>query len=155
MPTFSAELIGNGPKSAWTFLRIPAAVSKAFAVRARLPVRGTINGFAFRSSVFPDGKGGHHMMINKAMRDGAKADQGDTVKVVMERDDAPREVQLPPELKRALAKNAAAKKRFADLSPSCKKEYADYIATARREETRTARVHKAVEMIAAGRKRLK
>jgi len=46
-------------------------VPKVFGARARVPVRGTINGFAFRSSISPYG-GVHYLPVNKALRDGAK-----------------------------------------------------------------------------------
>jgi hypothetical protein len=151
---FKATLDGEGPNKAWTFLRIPAAVSTAFGQRGWVSVRGTINAFAFRSSIFADGKGGHSMMVNKAMRAGAKAEQGDTVNVTMEVDDQPRVVAAPADLRKALRGDAKAAALFKTLSPSCKKEYVDWIIGAKREETRRARVARAVTLLAAGRKRL-
>jgi hypothetical protein len=150
---FKATLDGEGPNKAWTFLRVPAAVSAAFGKRGRVSVRGTMNGFAFRSSIFADGKGGHAMMVNKAMRAGAKTGQGDTVDVTMEVDDKPRVVGVPADLRAALRGDPKAGAVFKTLSPSCKKEYVEWIVGAKREETRRARVAKAVTLLAAGRKR--
>jgi hypothetical protein len=153
MESFEAKLVGGGPGSAWTNLRVPAAVSKAFGKKGRVSVCGTINGFAYRSSIFPNGMGGHHMMVNKAMRDGAKAGQGERVRVTMAVDNAPREVAAPNDLAKALKGDAGARKIFQGLAPSCKKEYVEWIESAKREETRAARVEKAVAMLREGKKR--
>jgi hypothetical protein len=55
------EMVGT---DAWTFLPLPQKVVGAFDSCARTAVRGTLNGVAFRSSIFPDGDGGFHMMVN-------------------------------------------------------------------------------------------
>lgn len=63
-------------------------------------------------------------------------------------------VEVPAELAAALKKNKAAAKVFADFSPSCKREYTEWIAEAKREETKTKRVAQAVEWIAEGKQRM-
>ena len=63
------------------------------------------------------------------------------------------EIAPPPELLAALKKNKTAAKVFAAFSPSCKREYADWIAEAKREETKERRVAQAVEWIAEGKSR--
>jgi uncharacterized protein YdeI (YjbR/CyaY-like superfamily) len=60
---------------------------------------------------------------------------------------------VPPELKRALAQNQKAKKAFAAFPPSHKRQYADWIAQAKRDDTRERRVSAAIKMIAAGKSR--
>ena len=119
--TFKCKLTSEGPGGAWTFMKIPFSVEKVWGTRARLSVQGSINGFAFRSSIFPLGNGTHSMMVNKAMRAGAKTKPGDTVKVVMEPDTAPRVVTVPAELKKAFAKNKVAKTAFEKMPYSHKK----------------------------------
>lgn len=59
----------------------------------------------------------------------------------------------PPELVAALRKNAAARKTYASFSPSQQREYAEWIATAKREETRAKRLAQAVEWLAEGKPR--
>ena len=61
--------------------------------------------------------------------------------------------EVPTELTAALKKNKAAAKVFADFSPSCKREYVDWIAEAKRAETKEKRVAQAVEWIAEGKQR--
>ena len=100
------------------------------------------------------GHGSHFMMVNKAMQKGANVGAGDTVHVVLERDTAPRVLEVPKDLVEALAKDKEARVRFDKMSYSNKKEYVDWIESAKREETRARRIEKALTMIADS-KRLK
>jgi hypothetical protein len=145
--TFRAKLTGEGPGGAWVFLKVPLDVQKEFGTRARLAVKGTINGFAYRTSVFPDGKGGHSMMVNKSMQKGAKAAAGETVAVTMAPDTAPRTVKVPKDLKAKLARNRAAAAVFDKLAYSHRKEFVDWIEGAKKPETRSSRVEKTVAMV--------
>jgi hypothetical protein len=153
--TFSARIILAGEGSAWPILPVPFDVEKVFGTRGRVSVRGTLNGFEYRSSIFPNpgGAPGHHMMVNKTMLEGAKAAPGDAVKVVMERDDQLREVEVPDDLAKALRKDPAAMKNFDALSPSARRSFADWVASGKQEATRRRRVEQAVADIAAGKKR--
>lgn len=72
---------------------------------------------------------------------------GDTVRVEMEVDTAPRTVDIPPELKRALAKNKGAKEVFEKLPPSHKREYVGYITEAKKPETRLRRVNQTIKTL--------
>jgi uncharacterized protein YdeI (YjbR/CyaY-like superfamily) len=62
-------------------------------------------------------------------------------------------VEAPPELAAALKKNKVAAKVFEEFSPSCKKEYVEWITEAKRDETKQKRVAQAVEWMAEGKQR--
>ena len=62
-------------------------------------------------------------------------------------------VRVPAELRAALKKNKWAAKAFAGFSPSCKREYAEWIVDAKRPETKTQRLQQAVEWMAQGKPR--
>lgn len=116
---------------------------------ARPPVAGTVNGVAFRSrlSVY----GGRTLLgLNKEIRTAAGIAAGDTVDVVLDRDDAPREVEVPDALQAALDDDATARSAFDALSFTHRREYARWIAEAKREETRARRSARAIEMLRAG-----
>jgi uncharacterized protein YdeI (YjbR/CyaY-like superfamily) len=134
-------------------MRIPFNVEKEWGSRARVSVRMKINGAEFRTSIFPDGEGGHRIMINKAMQQ-AGAAPGKTIQVEMAQDSAPRPLSVPPDFKKALAKNSKAGAVFEAFAPSHRRAYVDWITQAKRAETRVARIEKAVEMISAGKKRM-
>jgi hypothetical protein len=119
-------------------LTLPKKESARFGKRGRIPVTGTINGFAFRSSIFPTGRGTHYMAVNQKMREGAGVKAGDRVHITMEEDTAPRTIEVPPDLQKALSKTARA--RFDQLSYSQRKEYVQWIASAKRPETRARRI---------------
>jgi len=124
----------------------PIDVAEMFGTRGRVPVRGTINGFPFRSSLMPCG-GPHMMPVNKKLCDGAGVAPGDIVDVVMERDVEERTVDAPAELAKELKKNKTARERWEKLSFTNKKEIAAAIAGAKQEETRKRRLAKAMETL--------
>ena len=132
-------------------LIFPFDMMETFGTKARVPVRGTINGFNFRSSLIPMG-GCHMMAVNKTMREGAKAKAGDTVDVVMERDTVERTVEAPAELKKELAKSKKAQERWQTLSFTHKKEMARCITEAKQVETKSRRLAKVMEVLKSGAK---
>ncbi len=145
--TFSVELIGRGPGGAWTQLPIPFNVENAFGTKARVAVRGTINGVAYRSSIMPRGNGIYYMAVNQAIRTAAGVAVGDTVKVVMEPDTAERTVTVPPDLKDALARKPKAETVFTAFSYSHRKELVDWIEQAKKPETRSGRIEKCLKLL--------
>ena len=147
LKSFKARVVPMG-NAHWACIKAPFNVEQEFGSKARVAVKGTGNGFPFRSSIFPDGSGSHFMMVNKAMRQGAKADTGDTVTATMEPDTKARTVAVPKDLKAALSRLPALQSLFSALSYSHKKEYVDWIAEAKQPETRAARIEKALKLLA-------
>ncbi len=125
--------------------------AKATFGKARAPVRGRVDGAEFRSTVAVYG-GRSYVGFNRELRERAGIAMGDDVEVELELDTEPREVELPPGLEWALEGDAAAKQAFDGLSYSHRREYAEWIAEAKKPETRERRVAKAVEMLLAGTK---
>jgi uncharacterized protein YdeI (YjbR/CyaY-like superfamily) len=62
-------------------------------------------------------------------------------------------VEAAPEFMMALKKSKAAARVFEAFTPSCKREYVEWIAEAKRPETRVRRITQAVEWIAEGKQR--
>jgi bifunctional DNA-binding transcriptional regulator/antitoxin component of YhaV-PrlF toxin-antitoxin module len=129
----------------------PVNIPEVFGTRARIPVRGTINGYPFRSSLMPYG-GIHMMPVNKTLREGAGIKPGDHVEVVMERDEEERTVDAPPLLQKELAKNKTARANWEKLSFTHKKEMAQSILGAKQEETRIRRLAKIMDVLKTGNK---
>jgi hypothetical protein len=148
--TFKVKLEGV-PGMEVAALRAPFDVMEVFGTRARVPVRGTINGFRYRSSLMPM-DGCHRMVVNREIREGAGVRAGDTVKVVMERDDAPRTVTPPALLKKELAKSKAARANWEKLSFTHKKEMARSTVEVKQEETRARRLAKVMDVLKNGKK---
>ena len=147
---FKIELEGHEGMDVAGF-RAPFDVVETFGTKARVPVRGTINGFPFRSSLMPM-DGCHMMVVNKTLREGAKCKAGDVVEVVLERDTAERTVEAPPELKRELKKSKAARERWEKVAFTHKKEMARSITEAKQEDTKKRRLAKVMDVLKTGKK---
>ena len=77
---------------------------------------------------------------------------GDEIKVTIDRDLDERVVDVPPDLAKALAKDRAAKTIFDGLAFTHRKEYAAWVAGAKKPETRARRLAKTTTMLKAGTK---
>ena len=118
----------------------------------RFPVVATVNGYTWRTSVTRM-KGEFLLGLSREVRDGTGAQIGDEVEVTVELDQAPREVEVPGALAAALAADPDASATFDRLAFTHRKEYARWVAEAKRDETRQRRVEQAVEMIRSGQTR--
>jgi hypothetical protein len=119
---------------------------------ARAPVAGTVNGTPFRGRLMVYG-GVTYLGLRKEIRDAAGGiGQGDEVEIEIERDDAPREVEVPAALANALADEPEAREAFEGLAFTHRKEYAQWVAEAKKEETRARRAARTIEMLRAGAK---
>ena len=63
------------------------------------------------------------------------------------------ELQTPPELEEALKKNKVARENFETFAPSLRREYIQWIADAKRDETRSQRVTQTVDWLVEGNRR--
>src|SRR5215469_14536510 len=100
--TFSAVLERSGDRLNWTIIRVPFDVAKLWGKRGQLRVKGEINGFPFRTSLFPTGNGSHILMVNKKMQRGGSTTSGLTARFRLQPDIEPRVVAEPVELVSAL-----------------------------------------------------
>jgi hypothetical protein len=141
---FRAKL---GAKGHALFFEVPLDVKQEFG-KARPPVKVTINGYSYRSTVCVYG-GKYYLPVRQERREEAGLKAGDIIEVAVALDNEPRTVTPPPELSAAFKKNVAAKERWEKLSYTHKKEHAEAILQAKKPETRARRVEKTLEMLAA------
>ncbi len=134
-----------GGKTA-TGIRVPAEVVEQLGSGKRPPVRVTINGHTYRSTVAV--MGGQFMVgVSAENRAAAGVAAGDEVDVDIELDTEPRRVDVPPDLATALDRDAAARRNFDGLSYSNRRRYVMSIEEARTAETRARRIAKAVDAL--------
>ena len=128
-----------------TGIVVPAKIVEALGAGKTPPVNVTINGkYTYRGRIAV--MGGDYMVgVAKEHRDKAGIKGGDQIEVEITLDDAPREVVIPPELLKALAKKKGAQAAFDKLSYTLRKEAARQVETAKTEETRARRITKIVE----------
>ncbi len=118
----------------------------------RFPVRATVNGHTWRTTVTRM-RGEYLVGLNQAARAAAGVEAGDVAQLRLELDTETREVEVPPALARALNENADARARFDGLAFTHRKEFARWIEEAKRDETRDRRVSQTLEMLRQGKTR--
>jgi hypothetical protein len=143
---FETVLQAEGPG---VFIEVPLDVPTLFG-RARPAIRGTIAGHPFRSTIAVYG-GRYYLPVKRALREAAGVAAGDTVLVELELDETPRTVEPPSDLRAALAADPEAGAAFERLSYTHRREYAEWVAEAKRAETRRRRVERALAMLRKGR----
>ncbi len=146
---FSATLQLHGKTA--TGIEVPDEVVQALGSGRRPSVNVTINGYTYRSTVAPYA-GANLLPVSAEVRAGAGIAAGDVIEVTLTLDTEPRAVEVPADLATALRANPEADAFFASLSYSNQRGYTTWIEDAKKDETRQARVAKAVESLAAGRK---
>jgi len=132
----------------WVMIRVPFDVSKIWGTRAKVRVKGEINGFAFRSSVFPTGKGYHCMLVKKSMQTGAAAAPGETAQFRLEPDTAKRVAIVPVELQRILNEDRSFHRWFDEqLTFSMRKWICDWIVNVKNPASRVRRAEQVAEQL--------
>jgi hypothetical protein len=137
--------------SATLLLDVPALVSKKARSSGMTTVEGTINGHPFRATLEPNTSAGHWLPVNKAMRQGADADVGDTVQLAILEPE--REPMMPSDLRVALTASDKAKTLWKDLTPISRTDWIRWVVSARQPETRARRIRRTVEQLSEGKRR--
>jgi len=145
--SFKATLEHIPSKLGWIIIRIPFDVSKVWGTRAKVRVKGEINGFAFRTSVFPTSKGYHCMLVKRSMQIGANASVGETVQFRLVPDTAKRVAVIPAELQRILNEDRSFRRWFGQLSFSMRKWICDWIVNVKNPASRVRRAEQVAEQL--------
>jgi hypothetical protein len=140
--TFKATIVREG-----SMCLIPLSFDpKAVFGKVRAPVKVTLNGYTYRSTIAAMG-GPACIPLRKSNRDAAGLEGGETIDVTVEADTEPREVEIPPDLKKALRSEPDAMARWNALSFTHRKEHVDAILEAKKPDTRARRIAKAIAML--------
>jgi len=152
-----AESAGRGPGLAFVaviykigILRcvsVPAAVAAAFSRGPAAPVCATVAGITKRTTLIPAGRGSFRLYIDEAMRKAAGADAGQPVGVLLRADPAPRDLPVPGDFTRALARAAEAQREFAASTPAMRREVVRYIEHAKAPDTRARYIANCVRVL--------
>jgi hypothetical protein len=144
MVTFHTTLISGGGNT--TGIEIPEEVVLGLGRGKRVPVVVTVNGYTFRNTTAF--MGGQYLVgVSAAHRAASGLKGGDEIDVTLEVDDAPRVVEVPPELAEALAADPVAAAAWQKLSYSHQRQHAEPIADAKSAETKARRVEKTLEIL--------
>jgi len=144
MPTFTWTLESQGGNN--TGFVVPDDIVLGFGRGRRVPISVAIGDYSYRTTIVS--MGGRFLFgVNAQQRKDTGLQAGDVVEVTIEPDDAPREVELPPELQAALDADPAAREAFDRLSFTNRKEAARSIADAKAEDTKARRLAKVLDSL--------
>jgi hypothetical protein len=135
-----------------TGIEVPPEVVEALGAGKKPPVRVTLNGYGYRSTVAARGER-FLLGVSAEHRERAGVAAGEVLDVDLELDTEPRELRVPADLAAALDADSKARTFFNSLSYSQQKWYVLPIEQAKTPETRERRVGKAIGMLREGRKR--
>ncbi|MGB2591280.1 MAG: YdeI/OmpD-associated family protein [Candidatus Acidiferrum sp.] len=144
---FEAKLERMQSNLGWVIAWIPFSVPEVWGTRGMFRVKGEINGFAFRTSLFPTRKGEHFLLVNKKMQAGALVSSGMTARFLLEPDLEERSITIPVEFKRILAEDSTFRRWFATLNYSSRKWLADWIGQTKNPDSRVRRAEQVAEQL--------
>lgn len=147
---FRAELESSGKNTAG--FEVPESVVEELAGGGHPKVAVTINGFTFRTSIAK--MGGRYLLgVSAERRKEANVEAGQVLDVEIALDTAPRQVEVPDDLAAAFTANPQAKQFWDTLSYSNQSWHVHNVTSAKKAETRAARIEKSITMLRAGRAR--
>jgi len=146
---FDARLERLRSRLKWIIVRIPFDAVQAWGLRGQIKVKGEINGFAFRTSLFPTREGWHFLLINKRMQKGARAIEGSLARFQMELDREERTVTVPDELKRILSEDRSLRRWYEGLNHSTRSDVAKWVTEPKSGEARIRRAEQIAERLFA------
>jgi uncharacterized protein YdeI (YjbR/CyaY-like superfamily) len=145
--SFSAPLEHLRSGLGWVVAYVPFDAASVWGSRGRPKVKGDINSFAFRTSLFPTRDGRHFLLINKRMQKGGRAVVGTIARFRLEPDTEERTVTIPAELKRVLAEDRSVLRWFDKLNYSIRKWIVDWITNVKSADARVRRSEQVAEQL--------
>lgn len=148
---FEAVLEKGARALGWTIARVPFDPADIWPDRVRLRVKGTVNGFAFRTSLFPEeGKQAtYYLLVNHAAQAGGKAKLGHVAKFTLEPDLDPRPAELPDELDALLNEADGLREWYDALTEYTRREIGKWVLGVKSDEARLRRAQAMAERLLA------
>jgi uncharacterized protein YdeI (YjbR/CyaY-like superfamily) len=137
------ETAGSGPR--FVIVRLPFVPEKVWKNRPGKRVKGTINGLAFRTSLFGSAAKGYGLVVNKSLQKCAHAYPGKMAEFVLEPDLEQPTATVPPELAKLMKQDRALARWFETLSSHMRKYFCDSVRQPKSPEARRRRAEKFAE----------
>jgi len=144
---FEARLERMRSRLNWTIIHVPFDASKVWGMRGPIKVKGKVNGYAFRTSLFPAREGGHILPVNTRMQKGARAAVDSIAYFQLELDREERTVALPVEIERILKQDRSLRRWYDELNRSTRSQIAQWIAEPKSDEARARRAEQIAERL--------
>lgn len=133
-----------------TLVPVPRDVAARLGLKGMPKIQARIAGQPYRGSLMPMGDGTYCLGVLKSIQQAAGVRQGETITVELELDTAPRTIEPPADLARALARDKELAASWDRLSFTNKKEIARSLETAKKAETRERRLATGLAKLRAG-----
>ncbi len=147
--SFHASLEKGDRALGWTIARVPFDPATMWKKMVRLRVRGEVNGFAFRTSLFPEPRGGFYLLVNKAMQTGGRVRVGQEAEFTLESDLEERAAELPDELAVLLDDEDGLRAWYDELTEYTRREIGKWIRAVKSDEARMRRSEQMAERLLA------
>lgn len=152
---FTATLERANNNLGWVIARVPTKVTGKLGRRGQIRVRGEIGAprsasppFAFSTTLFPDGRGGHYLLVNRAMQKGGGVRLGNVAEISLRPDREKREIEMPREMLQALKEDRRLMRWFnASLTPSQRRDIARSISQLKTGAARMRRAEQLAERL--------
>lgn len=146
--SFRAPLEKLHDSLGWTIARVPFDPSSAWKKMLRFRLKGTINGLAFRTSLFPNREGnGFFLLVNRVMQQESGARLGNIADFTLQPDLAPRPAELPDELAVLLDEEPGLRDFYGSFSESMRREIGKWILSPKSDEARMRRSQQMAERL--------
>ncbi len=140
--------------ASWAFVVLPKAASQKLPRRGRTTVVGKINGHGFQATLEPDGQQSHWLRLDKKLLQAAAVEVDEVVPFEIMSVDREPEPEVPPDLKKALAKASEAKAVWDATTTVARLDWIHWITSAKQAKTRAKRIDDACDMLASGKRRV-
>lgn len=149
---YEFEAVIQGGDERWpeaACVTLPFSVEEEFGTKGQVKVKATFEGVEYRGSIANMGAG-HILILRNDVRQAIGKVVGDTIKVTVQKDTEERIVEVPAELQALFNVNPKAEEFYNTLSYNNRKEYARWITSAKKQETKDRRLEKSIEMLLLG-----
>lgn len=137
------------------FIEFPYDVQAEFGASGQVKVLAYFDGLEYRGSLAKMGHHCHCLGLTQKVRNTIGKHPGDVVHVVIQQDTAPRIVEIPEDLKKLMAEDKEITNFFDSLSYTHQKEYAEWINSAKKSETRAKRLEQVIALLKSKQKNLR
>jgi uncharacterized protein YdeI (YjbR/CyaY-like superfamily) len=146
---FEARLERMRSRLNWVIIYVPFDAATVWGLRGQIKIKGEINGFGFRTSLFPTREGRHILLVNKRMQKGAGAAEGSVARFQIELDREERTVTIPDELHSILSEDRSLRRWYDELNHSTRNDIAKWIGEPKSAEARERRAEQIAERLLA------
>jgi hypothetical protein len=141
---FDSDIVQLEGKIKWSVFYFPYSAAENFGAKGNIPVLITVDGHPFEHTLLPS-RNGHYLVYNEFIRQAVGKDLGDRVHVTLEKDPKERKYVVPPDIEKAL-KESGVLEQYLNQPDYLKREQVNFIAVAKKEETKQNRLNKLIAL---------